>query len=266
MSVSNDSSNISSFLVPASVNPKHLAEWVEGSVVDETIANLSIESLTAKELNERIQPKDRIKDGGWWCRGVNWRTGAKMGNRYGQGKPDFAHQPEGSKSRKYLTASGMEPDAIFLPMSDKDYWSKVHTDKSIPRHWTEGTKKAGAGLSIGLATIALTGVWNWGKNGELAPFVQEWAEPGTVHYIDFDSDYASKPECRAAILKFGRLLVECGCEVHITVWDTKLKGMDDFIKANGGDAYKDVVASAPSLAKWEKSSQAAAKVLSQSQV
>lgn len=77
----------------------------------------------------------------------------------------------------------MEPDAIFLAMPDKDYWLKVWNDKSIPRHWTEGTKKAGAGLSIDLATIALTGVWNWGKDGELARFVEEWAQPGTVHYI-----------------------------------------------------------------------------------
>jgi putative DNA primase/helicase len=231
---------------------KHLTEWVEGSAVSEAIASLNIESLTVTELNERIRPKEPIKTGGWWCRGVLWKTGERAGNWYGQGKPDKPHQPEGSKPRKYLTGSGMEPDAIFLAMPDKDYWAKVHADKSIARHWTEGTKKAGAGLSIGLATIALTGVWNWGKDGELAHFVKEWAEPGTVHYIDFDSDYAANPSCRAAILKFSRLLVECGCEVHITVWDTQFKGMDDFIKANGGDAFKEAVANAPTLAKWEK--------------
>jgi len=231
---------------------KHLTEWVEGSAVSEEIASLNIESLTVKELNERIRPKEPIKTGGWWCRGVIWRTGERASNWYGQGKPDKAHQPEGSKPRKYLTGSGMEPDAIFLAMPDKDYWAKVHADKSIPRHWTEGVKKAGAGLSIGLATIALTGVWNWGKDGELAQFVNEWAEPGTVHYIDYDSDYAANPSCRAAILKFGGLLVERGCEVHITVWDVQLKGMDDFIKAKGGEAFNEAVASAPALEKWEK--------------
>uniref|UniRef100_UPI00403F69AD DUF3854 domain-containing protein n=1 Tax=Microcoleus sp. OTE_8_concoct_300 TaxID=2964710 RepID=UPI00403F69AD len=234
------------------LSSKHLAEWCEGSAVDEAIARLNIESLTVKELNERIRPKELIKTGGWWCRGVQWKTGKLASNWYGQGKPDKPHQPFGSKPRKYLTGSGMEPDAIFLAMPDKDYWAKVHADKSIPRYWTEGVKKAGAGLTIGLATIALTGVWNWGKDGELAPFVKEWAQPGTVHYIDFDSDYAANPSCRAAILKFGRLLVECGCEVHITVWDTQFKGMDDFIKANGGEAFKEAVASAPTLAKWEQ--------------
>ncbi|MBE9163484.1 DUF3854 domain-containing protein [Tychonema sp. LEGE 06208] len=244
---SNSASQNSTF-----ISPKHLAEWVEGSAVSEAIARLNIESLTAKELNERIQPKEPIKTGGWWCRSINWRTGVKTGNRYGQGKPDKPHQPEGQKPRKYLTASGMEPDAIFLAMPDRDYWLKTRNDLSVPRHWTEGVKKAGSGLSIGLATIALTGVWNWGKDGQLAKEVENWAQPETVHYIDFDSDYAANSSCRAAILKFGRLLAEHGCEVHITVWDTKFKGMDDFIKANGADAFKESVADAPTLVKWEK--------------
>ncbi|MEG4629903.1 DUF3854 domain-containing protein [Microcoleus sp. AR_TQ3_B6] len=235
-----------------SFNQKHIIEWVEGSAVLEAIARLNIESLTVKEFNERIRPKEPIKTGGWWCRGVNWRTGAFMGTWYGQGKPDKPHHPEGSKECKYLTGSGMEPDAIFLAMPEKDYWAKVHADKSIPRHWTEGVKKAGAGLSLGLAVIALTGVWNWGKDGRLARFIEEWAQPGTTHYIDFDSDYAANPSCRAAILKFSRLLGEHGCEVHITVWDTQFKGMDDFIKAKGGEAFKEAAASAPALEKWEK--------------
>ncbi|MEG3975659.1 DUF3854 domain-containing protein [Microcoleus sp. herbarium8] len=252
MSAFNDSSNFSSFLVPAPVNPRHLAEWVEGSAVSEAIARLNIESLTAKELNERVRPKEAIKTAGWWCRGVQWRNGQRAGNLFGQAKPDRPHQPKDSKPRKYLTASGVEPDAIFLAMPDRDYWAKVHADASIPRHWTEGVKKAGAGLSIELATIALTGVWNWGKDGELASLVKDWAQPETVHYIDFDSDYAANTSCRAAILKFAYLLAEHGCEVHVTVWDTEFKGMDDFIKANGADAFKEAVADAPTLVKWEK--------------
>jgi putative DNA primase/helicase len=237
---------------PKYLSSKHLAEWCEGSAVNEAITRLSIKSLTAKEFNERIRPKEPIKTGGWWCSGVNWRTGEFMGTWYGQGKPDKPHHPEGSKERKYLTGSGMEPDAIFLPMSDKNYWAKVHADKSIPRHWAEGVKKAGAGLSLGLAVLALTGVWNWGKDGKLAKFVDEWAQPGTTHYIDFDSDYAAKPSCRAAIIKFAQLLIECGCTVHITCWDAQFKGMDDLIVGKGGEAFLQAVADAPAFAEWEK--------------
>jgi len=237
---------------PKYLSSKHLAEWCEESAVNEAIARLNIESLTDKEFNERIRPKVPIKTGGWWCRGVNWRTGVFMGVWYGQGKPDKPHHPEGSKERKYLTASGMEPDAIFLAMSDKGYWAKVHADLSIPRHWTEGVKKAGAGLSLGLAVLALTGVWNWGKDGKLAKFVEEWAQPGTTHYIDFDSDYAAKPSCRAAIIKFAQLLIERGCTVHITCWDAQFKGMDDLIVAKGGDTFLQAAADAPAFAEWEK--------------
>lgn len=89
---SNDTSN-SAFPQFNGFIPKHLTEWVEGSAVSEAIARLNIESLTAKELNERIRPKESIKTGGWWCRGVLWRTGARASNWYGQGKPDKPHQP-----------------------------------------------------------------------------------------------------------------------------------------------------------------------------
>jgi putative DNA primase/helicase len=237
---------------PKYLSNKHLAEWCEGSAVNEAIARLNIESLTDKEFNERIRPKEPIKTGGWWCSGVNWRTGVFMGTWYGQGKPDKPHHPEGSKERKYLTGSGMEPDAIFLAMPDRGYWAKVHADLSIPRHWAEGVKKAGAGLSLGLAVLALTGVWNWGKDGKLAKFVEEWAQPGTTHYIDFDSDYAAKPSCRAAIIKFAQLLIERGCTVHITCWDANFKGLDDFIVGKGGDAFLQAVADASAFTAWEK--------------
>jgi putative DNA primase/helicase len=237
---------------PKYLSSKHLTEWCQESAVNEAIARLNIESLTDKEFNERIRPKELIKTGGWWCSGVNWRTGVFMGTWYGQGKPDKPHHPKGSKECKYLTGSGMEPDAIFLAMPDRGYWAKVHADLSIPRHWAEGVKKAGAGLSLGLAVIALTGVWNWGKDGHLAKFVEEWAQPGTTHYIDFDSDYAAKPSCRAAIIKFAQLLIEHGCIVHITCWDANFKGLDDFIVAKGGDAFLQAVADASAFTAWEK--------------
>jgi|GEM_PF-1456298 len=232
--------------------PKHLKEWTEGSAVSEAIARLNLESLTVAEINERVRPRERIKTGGWWCSGVQWRDGDRASNWYGQAKPDKPHQPEGSDERKYLTGSGMEPDAIFLAMPEKNYWAKVHADKSIPRHWAEGVKKAGAGLSLGLAILALTGVWNWGKGGKLAKFVAEWAEPGTTHYIDFDSDYAEKPSCRAAIKKFAQLLMERGCTVYITCWDSKFKGLDDLIVGKGADAFLQAVADAPTFKEWEE--------------
>jgi len=242
---------VSQKITDRAVNPSHLSEWVEGSGVSEAIAQLAIESLTADELNERIKPATPIKTGGWWCRGVNWRTGVPMGNRYGQGKPDKPHRVK-NKSAKYLTAAGVEADAVFLSMLDEDYWLNTYSDKTVHRIWTEGAKKAGAGLTIGLPTIALTGVWNWGKNGWLAPDVKRWAQPGTTHIICFDSDYRDKESCRAAIVQFSQRLAAEGCNVKIAVWSKEWKGMDDFIAANGGDAFKEVVANALTVKQWEK--------------
>jgi len=231
----------------------HVTEWVEGSVVDETIARLAIESLTADELNERIKPGTPIKTGGWWVRGVNWRTGEPMGNRYGQGKPDKPHQRSDGKTAKYMTASGMEPDAVFLPMPDKDYWLNVYSDKNLIRNWTEGVKKAGAGLSTDSPTIAVTGVWNWSKDKQLAPDVKKWAQPGTHHVLSFDSDYVEKEGCRAAISTFARLLKAEGvASVKIAVWDKQWKGMDDYIKANGKEAFKKIIDTAKTVSQWEK--------------
>jgi KaiC/GvpD/RAD55 family RecA-like ATPase len=235
------------------VSEAHLNEWVTGSAVNKSIATLAIESLTAAELTERIKPQTPIQTGGWWVRGVNWRTGEPMGNRYGQGKPDKPHQRNEGKPAKYMTASGLEPDAVFLPMPDKDYWLNVYTDKTLPRIWTEGAKKAGAGLTIGLPTIALTGVWNWGKDGQLAPDVKKWAQPGTRHVICFDSDYVEKDSCRAAINTFVRLLLAEGVtSVKIAAWDSQWKGMDDYIKANGTEAFKKIIDNAMTIEQWEK--------------
>ncbi len=236
------------------INPAHLSEWVEGSAISEAIATLNIESLTADALNERIKPRTPIKTGGWWVRGVNWRTGGSMGNRYGQAKPDQPHSlGEGKKPAKYLTASGVEPDAIFLAMPDKDYWLNAYAEKAAPRFWTEGAKKAGAGLTIGLPTIALTGVWNFGKDGQLADDVKKWAQSGTHHVLLFDQDYCHKPECAKAIIRFARLLLDQGASsVKIAVWSSEWKGMDDYIKANGEDTFKEVVANALTIKQWEK--------------
>ena len=235
----------------------HLDEWVEGSAVSEAIAKLNIETLNNSQMNEIVKPKYPIKSQqGWQCRGVNWRTGEPMGTRYGQVKPDSPHiiDPEKNpeKTAKYLTPSGTEPDAIFLAMPEPDYWQKVYDNKDIPRHWTEGGKKAGAGLSIGLATIALTGVWNWGKDGKLSPEVDKWVEFDTVHCIEFDSDYAKNPSCRAAILKFAKLIEAKGAIPLIVTWDSKYKGMDDFIKEEGEDAFKEAIANAKTIEEWEK--------------
>jgi putative DNA primase/helicase len=186
---------------------------------------------------------------------VNWRNGQPMGNRYGQVKPDKRHfNPDrpNDEGAKYLTASGMEPDAIFLRMPDPDYWRKVYEDKSIPIVWTEGSKKAGAGLTHGFATICVTGVYNWGKDFKFAPFVKLFIERGGDQYIAFDSDYREKPQCREAIRRFCNLAKMLGITIKIITWDSHYKGMDDFIKEKGKGAFEYQMFLVKNLENWEK--------------
>ncbi|HEY9296151.1 MAG TPA: DUF3854 domain-containing protein, partial [Phormidium sp.] len=145
-------------------------------------------------------------------------------------------------------------------MINKNYWTTAHANKSMRRRWTEGSKKAGAGLTVDgdqVCTIALTGVWNGlekvgEKQYKLRPIVAEWVEPGTTHEIAFDSDYHHKPECLIAIREFGKALQKAGGKVYVNVWDTQFKGMDDFIAANGGEEWKKLSAEAIPFEEWQK--------------
>jgi putative DNA primase/helicase len=236
------------------VATEHLREWVEDSAVSTAIATLNIESISAEEANKRVKPKHPIKDDGWWCRGVNWRTGEYLSERHGQFKPNRPHHnPEKNSDSKYLAASRITPDAVFLKMpGDDDYWQNIYNSLSNPIFWTEGGKKAGAGLSIDLPTISLTGVWNWGKQGKLAPEVLNWVQRGGTQYLCFDSDYREKDGCREAIRRFCTLAREHGTEIRIVSWDSQWKGMDDFIKGNGKEAFLDAIKIAQTLEQWEK--------------
>src|SRR5690606_359356 len=76
-------------------------------------------------------------------------------------------------------------------------------DPSIPLFITEGARKADAGASAGLCSIALLGVWNWrGTNeqgGKMA--LADWesiALNGREVYIVFDSDVMTKPPVNLA--------------------------------------------------------------------
>lgn len=238
----------------ARVAAKHLSEWVDGSGVDEAIARANLESLPKKEFNLRVKPAKEIATGGWWVRGVNWFNGKPMGERDGQGKPDRPHRTEeGKKPAKYLTASGVDPDAFFLAMPGNDlYWVNTWADLSIIRFWAEGAKKAAKLLTHGYAAIYLTGVWNWGKDGKLHPEVERWATPGTTHALTFDSDYLTNPHCLEALKRFGSLLTARGCTVLVVTWDSAYKGVDDFILACGPDAFADRVRSAQKFEDWLK--------------
>lgn len=244
---------------------RHISEWTLGSAVDEAIARLNIESLTAAEMNQRVygqpNPKNPIKHGGWWCRGVNWRNGQPLGAGAGQGKPDKPHVTAKGEA-KYLTGRG-DVDATFPAMPVADYWYTIHkqaeeryrlTGEKTVLLWTEGAKKAACGLTAGIPTICLTGVWNWGKasEGKLGFEVKTWMKPWFEHYLAFDSDYQFKENCRLAITRFAEFFKKEGCSLRILQWDTEHKGMDDYIKAKGQHQFVNEISKAKAVAAWER--------------
>lgn len=251
----------------------HLAEWVRGSAVREEIAKLNIESLKGQaEIASFLGWNAYKHTPGWVVRGINPRTGAKMGNQTGQFKPDTPIQfPDKEKPAKYLTPKGTAYDAICLDMefdghhavwggkyiASSKYWPDIIANPDIPIAVTEGAKKAGAGLSIGVPTIALLGVEMGlvkSANGvkEIVSNLEPFAVPGRIIYLPFDQDLHEKPEVRSALKRLASQLEKKGATVLVPSWDSQFKGMDDFIKANGGDAFKEALANSQTVKNWEK--------------
>jgi len=200
---------------------EHLKEWRRAGVWDEII-ELNVESIGGREAIARLGWKGGSISDGWWS-----------GKKYGQFKPDVKPVLNG-KEVKYLSPKAQSPQAIFLDMPDPEYWNKVRADKSIPVVITEGVKKAGAGLSAGFATIALTGVWNGQVDkiklvAGLSPFVAY----RTV-ILAFDADIVRKPEVKAALDNFAEICTASDGKVKIWNWDeADGKGLDDLIQNKG---------------------------------
>ncbi len=81
-----------------------------------------------------------------------------------QYRPDTPIRKKGGKTVRYLSLPG-EPNVL-----DCHPAMRHHLLGTTPILITEGVKKADALTSIGCATLALTGVWNWrGSSGDAGP-------------------------------------------------------------------------------------------------
>lgn len=156
------------------------------------------------------------------------------------------------------------PPAEWLSTTeDKGFWAWV-LDNQVPVIITEGAKKAGCLLAEGHAAIALPGVTGavrvpkddqGNKTGEsyLIPEIKILAIPGQEVYICFDHD--EKPttaqNVSREISKLGRLLEAEGCDVKVISLPGPEKGVDDFIQAQGSEAFWKLYESASPLSTWQ---------------
>jgi hypothetical protein len=151
-----------------------------------------------------------------------------------QARPDTPRLRQG-KLVKYETPPGTQM-ALDVPPSARPWLG----DPGRPLFITEGARKADAGVSQGLCTIDLLGVWNWrGTNvygGKVAlPDWESVALNGRPTYIVFDSDVMAKVEVYAALARLKPFLEQRGAQVQVVylppgVGGTKV-GLDDYFVA-----------------------------------
>lgn len=241
---------------PNYISPQHLGEWVRGSGVCEEITRLNVKTLDCKEeIAQHLDWKRYTHLSGWWCSGINPRNGSKMGKMHGQFKPDKPLKfPNSDKPAKYLSSKAQH-DAICLNTGNRRYWLEIIQNISIPIFITEGCKKAGAGLTYQYPTLALLGVEMGLDEGNLVSHLEIFAQLGRVIYLCFDADIVRKISVKKALLRLAKVLLEKGCRVYVVLWEeSRGKGMDDFLVANGKAEFEVAIAAAQDIHEFENQS------------
>jgi predicted P-loop ATPase len=234
------------------LNDTHLNEWVISSGVSEEITRLNVVSMSdPQEIDKKLNRNNKRRwkhtewGEGFWVSGVDPQTGEARGLG-GQFKPDKSPDPD----RKYFSISDSAATPLFLDTGDRDFWKNAIADSRIPIIITEGAKKAGAGLTIGIATISIPGVTTGQKLGRLKEDLTQFFQVGRRVYLAFDSDVMTKPQVQAALDRLGRLIAETGANVSVIQLLEITKGMDDYIVKYGAESFQRLLRTAPTFEEW----------------
>nr|WP_277875865.1 plasmid replication protein, CyRepA1 family [Trichocoleus sp. FACHB-90] len=140
------------------------------------------------------------------------------------------------------------------------FWTWVMKNK-IPLCITEGVKKTGALLSAGFVGIALPGIyggyrrlqderWNLGDSRRLIPELEIFNNHQIYFVFDNDEKEKTIRAVNTAIEQTGKLLKRQKCKIKVVNWQEPEKGVDDFIVANGVEAFEKYYTSALPLNQW----------------
>ncbi|WP_460193664.1 virulence-associated E family protein [Thermosynechococcus sp. FA-CM-4201] len=220
------------------LSDKHYAEWKASGVADEIIErnvwtiedSWEVDRLLNRNTKNRRKHSDHLVPC-WAVKGIDplrsWDTW------YGiQVKPDNPPLNGNGKPRKYLCPSDEEAQPLFLDPGG-EFWAEVLQDPSRPLVITEGAKKAGAVLSLGIACVSIPGVWNGQKEGTLHDRLKAFCQVGRTVYLCFDNDLLTKDGVKLALERLGRLISAEGAVVRIVqIPDGPLKGIDDYLAAH----------------------------------
>lgn len=244
---------------PSHIDNHHYQEWLD-SGVNEAITSLNVASVhdsfeVDKILNRNNKSRWQHSDNLVPCWVVSGRNPLTDEPTFlgVQVKPDKPPLDKKGKVQKYFGASNYPSTPLFLNTGVEYFWKRIIDDKTKPIILTEGAKKAGAGLSIGYATISIPGVSTCRKKGRLHPWIESFAGFGRVFYLAFDNDLMSKRQVQTSLLAMARELASTGSKAMVIVLPPgELKGMDDFIAAKGEDAFNDLVQSALTIEEWHE--------------
>lgn len=222
-------------------------------------------SMDIKEASQRLGYT--AQSAGIWLEGVNG---------FGQYRPNKPWKSvDEKKAPKYRTATQEEYDAM-LPRHPHNpgYWQDLEALKAICYQinghpclvLTEGLYKAIAGCSHGFPTVGLAGVEQGLTPAANDPQGKRYlvdtlellarAKFGWIIAFDADEHAQTNKNVVAAQRKLAHQLAKFKVPVYIATgnWSAaEGKGMDDYIQANGGDAFRDkVLAKAVNFEIWER--------------
>ncbi|MEC4813361.1 MAG: phage/plasmid primase, P4 family [Scytonema sp. PMC 1069.18] len=246
------------------LNQRHKKDLFDKRGLDPNWCEVNCRSISTNQATELLGYT--AYSDGIWLEGANYQ---------GQFKPDkqwkSPQNPE-KKAPKYRNPKG-EYDAM-LPIHPEDphYWDDLEALKLkcyvIDGHpclvTTEGFFKAISLCSHDVPTIALQGVEMGltpsaadlqGKR-YLVPTLEKFARAGFGFIHAFDADAIANPNVVEAQQKLAHQLKKFNIpQYNVTgLWNQDQgKGIDDYIKMNGADKFKqEVLAKAVSIEEWEK--------------
>ncbi len=276
-------------ILPRHVQPQHCQEWLN-SRVDPAIIAANVFSLRDEQPYDRLfysaeiprRNDGRVVDwvlrryrhvekGGWWCAGEdvphlkqaaqqlriekNLNAWTTVQSLWGQFKPDNPYSDKDGKSIKYEAPPKTETRVTCLTVpANPRLWLEVLVNPEIPIVIVEGSKKAGALLSMGYIAIALPGIFNGYRSAtqQLIEDLAAFACPGRTIYIcfDYDSKAKTRRNVNLATERLGSLFQQAKCKVRVIQLPGPEKGIDDFLVDRGQAAFDQLFQSAPSLGLW----------------
>ncbi|QHU98976.1 DUF3854 domain-containing protein [Synechocystis sp. CACIAM 05] len=241
------------------INPKHWQEFVIDGGIDPTITLLNLQSFYhVRQVTDFLgYPCDSL---GWVTWAVNPLTGLTDTTIATHFKPDTPITNSKGKKAKYLcpksASTGKKINVVFPNVGEPTYWQEV-LKSTCPIFLTEGSKKSLSGLSHNLPTIALLGTWmgiEKVSNGvyELKESLKPFLQSNRDVCLAFDSDIIHKQSVYDAMLVTAQAIQQVPNftgQVKVITWDydPKTKGMDDYIKHEGIEKFRQLLESAYTL-------------------